>query len=85
MADCKIADCGEHEWDAVVIPGGMPGATHLKDNTKLEEIIKKQVIRYKASCPAVYRIHRRHVDNMKIFEKELLLEQGSRCVQDLSR
>eukprot|EP00903_Cladosiphon_okamuranus_P008787 g8416.t3 len=41
-ADCKIADCEQRDWDAVVCPGGMPGAVHLKENGKLEAILKKQ-------------------------------------------
>lgn len=43
-ADCKIHECEEHDWDAVVCPGGMPGATNLKDNTTLESLLWKQVI-----------------------------------------
>jgi len=42
-ADCKIAECEPREWDAVVCPGGMPGAVHLKENATLEAILKKQV------------------------------------------
>lgn len=41
-ADCKIHECEEHDWDAVVCPGGMPGATNLKDNTTLESLLWKQ-------------------------------------------
>lgn len=42
-ADCKIADCEQRDWDAVVCPGGMPGAVHLKESGTLEAILKKQV------------------------------------------
>lgn len=42
-ADCKIADCEPREWDAVVCPGGMPGAVHLKESETLEALLKKQV------------------------------------------
>ncbi|CAM9893767.1 unnamed protein product [Hapterophycus canaliculatus] len=41
-ADCKIAECEARDWDAVVCPGGMPGAVNLKDNETLESILKKQ-------------------------------------------
>eukprot|EP00752_Nemacystus_decipiens_P006469 g5824.t1 len=41
-ADCKIADCEQRDWDAVVCPGGMPGAVHLKDNETLKSILVKQ-------------------------------------------
>lgn len=42
-ADCKIAECEARQWDAVVCPGGMPGAVNLKENETLEGILKKQV------------------------------------------
>lgn len=42
-ADCKIDECEPREWDAVVCPGGMPGAVHLKESATLEAILKKQV------------------------------------------
>ncbi|CAM9377004.1 unnamed protein product [Scytosiphon promiscuus] len=41
-ADCKIAECETREWDAVVCPGGMPGAVNLKENKTLEGILKRQ-------------------------------------------
>lgn len=42
-ADCKIAECEARDWDAVVCPGGMPGAVSLKENETLEAILRKQV------------------------------------------
>ena len=44
-ADCKIAECEQRDWDAVVCPGGMPGAVNLKESGTLEAILKKQVWR----------------------------------------
>eukprot|EP00904_Undaria_pinnatifida_P001164 jgi/Undpi1/11048/HiC_scaffold_30.g13346.m2 len=41
-ADCRLAECEQRDWDAVVCPGGMPGATHLKENAALEAILRKQ-------------------------------------------
>lgn len=41
-ADCRLAECEQRDWDAVVCPGGMPGATHLKESEALEAILKKQ-------------------------------------------
>lgn len=43
MADCKLAECESREWDAVVCPGGLPGATNLKESEPLKAILKKQV------------------------------------------
>lgn len=43
MADCKLAECESREWDAIVCPGGLPGATNLKESEPLKTILKKQV------------------------------------------
>ena len=42
-ADCKLSECESRNWDAVVCPGGMPGAANLKESEPLEAILKKQV------------------------------------------
>jgi 4-methyl-5(b-hydroxyethyl)-thiazole monophosphate biosynthesis len=42
VADCSIGDCREREYDLVVLPGGMPGAEHLRDNAVLKEILERQ-------------------------------------------
>lgn len=42
-ADCKLAECESRDWDAVVCPGGLPGATNLKNSEPLEAILRKQV------------------------------------------
>lgn len=36
------ADLGESEWDAIVLPGGMPGAEHLRDSEPLRALLKAQ-------------------------------------------
>jgi 4-methyl-5(b-hydroxyethyl)-thiazole monophosphate biosynthesis len=41
-ADCLIADCADRSYDLIVLPGGMPGAEHLRDNQLLIEMLKKQ-------------------------------------------
>lgn len=42
MADITIDDAAKEEWDLVALPGGMPGAEHLRDSEALVSILKKQ-------------------------------------------
>lgn len=41
-ADCLIGECREAEYDLVVLPGGIPGAEHLRDSQDLTDILHKQ-------------------------------------------
>jgi protein deglycase len=61
-ADCLIAGCMGQVYDLIVLPGGMPGAEHLRDNRELAEMLKKQKASdrfYAAICasPAVVFEH----------------------------
>ena len=42
VADKFIQDCVGDPWDLVVCPGGMPGATNLKNSDHLKQILVKQ-------------------------------------------
>jgi len=42
VADALIAECSGKTYDLVVLPGGMPGATNLRDSNELAEILKHQ-------------------------------------------
>jgi len=42
VADTLIEDCVSKEYDLVVLPGGMPGAEHLRDSKPLIDILHKQ-------------------------------------------
>lgn len=58
VADALINECRQRAWDAIVLPGGMPGAEHLRDNHVLTEILRAHVAAgrtYGAICasPAV--------------------------------
>lgn len=58
MADISIEEAVDQEWDLVALPGGMPGAEHLRDSQALESILLKQSSgnkKYAAVCasPAV--------------------------------
>ena len=39
VADCLINECLDRQYDLVVLPGGMPGAEHLRDNQDLKTIL----------------------------------------------
>ena len=58
MADVTIEEAAKEEWDLIALPGGLPGANHLRDCTTLIELLKKQQEKkklYGAMCasPAV--------------------------------
>jgi 4-methyl-5(b-hydroxyethyl)-thiazole monophosphate biosynthesis len=42
VADAKIFDCAGTSYDCIALPGGMPGAEHLRDCTPLVEMLKQQ-------------------------------------------
>eukprot|EP00027_Filamoeba_sp_ATCC50430_P010576 CAMPEP_0168563536 /NCGR_PEP_ID=MMETSP0413-20121227/12727_1 /TAXON_ID=136452 /ORGANISM="Filamoeba nolandi, Strain NC-AS-23-1" /LENGTH=191 /DNA_ID=CAMNT_0008595073 /DNA_START=99 /DNA_END=674 /DNA_ORIENTATION=- len=54
-ADALITDCIGKNYDLIVLPGGMPGATNLKENPQLKELLqnqKQQNKLYGAICAA---------------------------------
>ena len=42
VADCLIAACRERRFDLVVLPGGLPGAEHLRDSADLKVLLEQQ-------------------------------------------
>ena len=42
VADKLIADCLDRTYDLIALPGGMPGAEHLRDSEKLTLLLKRQ-------------------------------------------
>ncbi|GGY46738.1 thiazole biosynthesis protein ThiJ [Bacterioplanes sanyensis] len=42
QADCVAADCQQQQWDAVVLPGGMPGAENLNKHPAVKDIVMRQ-------------------------------------------
>ena len=62
VADCLIGDCKDDTFDIIVLPGGMPGAEHLRDCPELIKMLKDQAESsrlYAAICasPAVVLQH----------------------------
>ena len=45
VADKDISACKGEAWDVIALPGGMPGAEHLRDNQVLEEMLKEPRLR----------------------------------------
>jgi 4-methyl-5(b-hydroxyethyl)-thiazole monophosphate biosynthesis len=41
VADCLIDRCLDNTYDLVVLPGGMPGAEHLRDSEPLKQILRR--------------------------------------------
>ncbi len=61
-ADTTIEPCAGQTFSCIALPGGMPGAEHLRDSGVLIELLKKQKERgglYAAICasPAVVLLH----------------------------
>lgn len=42
MADMSIDDAAKEEWDLIALPGGMPGAEHLRDCAPLVSMLERQ-------------------------------------------
>lgn len=41
VADTTIDECAGKSWDAIALPGGMPGAEHLRDCSVLTTLLKE--------------------------------------------
>ncbi len=42
VADTSISGCMDGVYDLIALPGGMPGAEHLRDSKELTELLKAQ-------------------------------------------
>ena len=70
VADATIASCADVTYDAIVLPGGMPGAEHLRDSADLVAKLKEQKASdrlYAAICaaPAVVLHHHGLLKNVR--------------------
>jgi protein deglycase len=41
-ADAPLSSAAGKRWDLVVLPGGMPGASHLRDDKAVQALVKEQ-------------------------------------------
>ena len=39
--DARLVDVDDADFEMIVLPGGMPGAAHLKDDTRLVEMLRR--------------------------------------------
>jgi len=70
VADATLTDCADVTYDAIVLPGGMPGAEHLRDSAALVTKLKEQKASnrlYAAICaaPAVVLHHHGLLKNVR--------------------
>ncbi|MAX97733.1 MAG: hypothetical protein CMI08_00795 [Oceanospirillaceae bacterium] len=90
-ADAMIADCTDTEWDAVIAPGGMPGAEHLSADETFIALMNKQLAAGKVAAaicasPAVVMAKHGMLNGKKAtcypgFE-ELLLESATMALTE---
>ena len=71
VADTLIEECMNKTYDAIVLPGGIPGAEHLRDSNILIEMLKRQQQAgriYAAICasPAVVFQHHDLIPGRKV-------------------
>jgi 4-methyl-5(b-hydroxyethyl)-thiazole monophosphate biosynthesis len=70
VADAIISECVDKTYDLIVLPGGMQGAEHLKDNAALTAMLQEQkrsARLYAAICaaPAVVLEHHGLLKNVR--------------------
>lgn len=79
-AEILLQNINEDEYEAIILPGGMPGAVNLRDNEKVIEIVKKfdrenKIIAAICAAPIVLKkagiIYNRKVTSYPGFEEEL--------------
>lgn len=87
-ADKTLAKGARESWDMVILPGGIPGATNLRDNPEVQALIKeqhRQGRRLGAICAAPIALgaagilEGKKATSYPGFEKEL---KGAICVGD---
>lgn len=71
VADCLIAECVDKTYDAIALPGGIPGAEHLRDSKDLLDLLKQQkqaerVIAAICAAPAVILAHHGLIASEKV-------------------
>ncbi|MBI5380177.1 MAG: DJ-1/PfpI family protein [Nitrospirae bacterium] len=58
--DCALDEVSSRAFDMIVLPGGLPGTTHLKEDARIRQLVKEQAARGKytaAICAAPTVLH----------------------------
>jgi 4-methyl-5(b-hydroxyethyl)-thiazole monophosphate biosynthesis len=80
VADARISDYMNETFDCVVLPGGLPGAVHLRDSTDLVRKLKEQkqagrLIAAICAAPAMVLHHHGLLDGVKATCYPTMLDQ----------
>jgi len=60
LPDATLDDALHHDFDMVVLPGGMPGSEHLKNDARMIALLKRMAVAGKyvcAICAAPMALH----------------------------
>lgn len=63
VADKLIGECVNFAYDLIIVPGGMPGAEHLRDSSILLSMLQQQIATKRlvgAICAAPYVVLQHH-------------------------
>ncbi|MFO7494800.1 MAG: DJ-1/PfpI family protein [Desulfobacterales bacterium] len=63
VADCRLEDCAAERFELIALPGGQPGAEHLRDCAVLTALLRDQVRQnrlYAAICAAPVVVLQHH-------------------------
>jgi 4-methyl-5(b-hydroxyethyl)-thiazole monophosphate biosynthesis len=87
VADALISVCVQNKYDLIVLPGGMPGAEHLRDSADLIEMLRRQRCHgklYAAICasPAVVFAHHGLLGEKATCYPAMLDQLGNKAVED---
>ncbi len=90
-ADKVVEEVDFNEYDGIVIPGGMPGATNIASNKKVvsatEEMLKKgKVVASICASPAVVLASNRLIDGKKVtcYPAQAFIDMLSPCTYTAS-
>lgn len=90
VADAHISSCVGQPWDLIVVPGGVPGAEHLRDSPELVDLLKTQVATtkpYAAICAAPALVLASHglLSDRRATGHPAFQEMAARVVDNQSR
>lgn len=87
VADALVRECVDEEWDLIALPGGMPGAAHLRDSEPLTALLRRQLANGRllgaiCAAPAVVLAHHGLVDGVPVTGHPGFQQQLPHCRPD---